>query len=207
MFIRLKLINRGQKFTFIRLKLVFAVFIALMLPYTIPSIIKSSAEAQVSKQDSTSADQQAIIQAYQFIAFGYKDKDVNKIFYFHAPNFTLFEDGELVNLEQCRQNTLRDFKRINQVVSSNYNFKEIEVSSSTATVFGTGHINTIAFGTRPLSIVFQFRDTWRRTTSGEWKAISSRILQRDIDLKPSNQLPPSLYYRDFGGYTSPVSPR
>lgn len=192
---------------FIRSKIVSVAFIALILPYTIPSIIESRAEAQVSKQSKSDVDQQAIIQAYRIMAIGFKNKDVSQIFYFHAPNFTQFENGELANLEQCRQSTLRDFKRINQVVSSNYNFKEIEVSSSTATVFGTGHINTIAFGTRPLSIVFQFRDTWRRTTSGEWKAISSRILQRDIDLKPNNQPPPSLYYRDFGGYTSPVSPR
>ncbi len=190
---------------FMRSKLLTIAFIGLMLPLAPPYIVESRANAQVSKQSRANTDQQAIIKAYRTIVSGLKNKNFNQAYSVHAPEYTAINsEGKVTNLKQLRQNWQRNWQNIHQFVDLGYDFKQIQVSGSTATVLGTGYATVVAvvrnssgandLDYKPLSIVIQFQDTWKRTDLG-WKITNSRTLQENVTvIQPENDptLPPPL---------------
>lgn len=193
----------------IQKRILSVVFVALMLPVAVRGIVESKAVAQVSKQSKITTDQQQIIEAYRIIAVGIKNRDVNLAHSVYAPEFTQIEtNGAVINFEQSRQAFQQDTQNIHQVVGAYFNFKQIQVNGSTATVIGTGNQTRVAVFRKnapprfdpalvpgyveisydyvPLSIVYEFQETWKRTSSG-WKLTNARILNSNVARIPGSK--------------------
>lgn len=160
----------------IRPQMLCVAFIVLMLPYVSPSLVESRAVAQVSKQSRASADQQAIIEAYRTIEYGFRSRDLNHAFSVYAPGFTQVGlDGKVTNLEQMRRNWQQNFPNIRQAIVY-YQFKQIQINGATATVLGIGNqilivpysMNSQGFASAMVSVdaVFQFQETYHALQVG-----------------------------------------
>ncbi|MHC5773191.1 nuclear transport factor 2 family protein [Nostoc sp.] len=127
------------------------------------------------------ADKQAIIESYRTLDAGIQRKNLNQAVSVYAPEFTQVEmDGKVRNLEQIRKDWQQNVPNIRQIQVMRE--QRIKINGQTATVVGTGYQSAIFSNPNnpqvpiPVSTVFQYQDTWKRTNSG-WKATNARILQ------------------------------
>jgi hypothetical protein len=169
---------------FIRLKLFFVAFAALMLPCNIPNLVESKAIAQVSKQNGIDASQQAIIAGYQTMREGLWNRNINQTFSVYSPQYTAVSpDGKVKSLKQIRDEWQQIMPKLYQLIFS-YKFQQIQINGATATVLGieNQYINfpdpqkNSPYAYSSVSGVTQFRDTWKYTSNG-WKLTNRRILQ------------------------------
>ncbi len=169
---------------FIRSKLFFAAFFALMLLCYIPNLVESRAIAQVSKQNGRDANQQAIIAGYQTMKEGLWNRNINQIFSVCSPNYTaVMPDGKVKSLQQIRGEWQQVMPKLYQIIFS-YKFQQIQINGATATVLGieNRYMNfpdpqkDSPYAYSSISGVHQFRDIWKYSSNG-WKLTSRLILQ------------------------------
>ncbi|MHC0062795.1 nuclear transport factor 2 family protein [Nostoc sp. UIC 10890] len=130
-------------------------------------------------------DKQAIIEAYRALKTAVERKDVNQVYAYYAPEYTLIrQNGKLLNLEQSRQDTQQYFQTIRQI-NVHDEIKQIQINGQTATVIGIGYSSAIISNPKnpqvpvPVSAVSQYQDIWKRTSSG-WKVISTHVLNQNV---------------------------
>ncbi len=126
------------------------------------------------------ADKQAIIEAYHAIDTAIQNKDFNQASSFYAPEYTRVGiDGKVNNFEQLRkgmQQFLQNTRQINVMRE-----QQIKINGQTATVVGIGYQTAIVSDPNnpqvpmPVSSVFRYQDTWKRTDNG-WKAANTHML-------------------------------
>lgn len=131
-------------------------------------------------------DKQALLEAYRTIEVGSQRKDFNQVFSVYAPEYTgVSLDKKVSNLEQTRQNTQRNLQYIRKINMIRHEHKQIQINGQTATVLGIGYLSAIVSNpknpqvTAPMSGVWQYQDTWKRTPGG-WKITNSHTLQQNV---------------------------